>query len=290
MTTEKPQSPDWHLGNQTFEWGRRTYLMGVLNVTPDSFSDGGQYDTLETALRQARHLVQSGADLLDIGGQSTRPQAVEVSQEEELGRVIPVIKAVRQEMEVPISVDTTRAVVAEAAIAAGANVINDISGATFDPQMLPVVARLGVPIVLMHIRGTPQTMQKLTDYEDLIGEIRAFLHQRIGAAIAAGIHPAHIAIDPGIGFAKTAEQNLEILRRLPEFRSLNCPVLVGASRKSFIGHILDQANPKERVWGTAATCCAAIAGTADIVRVHDLPEMWDVCRVADAIYRGWVRT
>jgi dihydropteroate synthase len=288
MTTEK-KLPNWHLGNQTFEWGRCTYLMGVLNVTPDSFSDGGQYHTLETALRQARHLVQSGADLLDIGGQSTRPQAVEVSLEEELGRVIPVIKAIRQEMEVPISVDTTRAVVAEAAIAAGANVVNDISGATFDPQMLSVVARLGVPVVLMHIRGTPQTMQKLTDYDDLIGEIRTFLHQRMGAAIAAGIQPTHIAIDPGIGFAKTAEQNLEILRRLPEFRSLNCPVLVGASRKSFIGRILDQANPKERVWGTAATCCAAISGGADIVRVHDLPEMWDVCRVADAIYRGWVR-
>jgi dihydropteroate synthase len=275
----------WHLRNTTFSWGQRTYLMGVLNVTPDSFSDGGQFDRVETALKQAHYLVESGTDLLDVGGQSTRPNAADVSLEEELRRVIPVIQAIRQTIDTPISIDTTRAEVARAAIAAGADIVNDISGATYDPAMLPVVADLGVPLILMHIRGTPQTMQQLTDYQDLIGEIIEFLKDRIEAAIAAGIEQTQIAVDPGIGFAKTCSQNLEILRRLPEFRILNCPILVGPSRKSFIGHILEQPNPRERVWGTAAACCAAIAGSADIIRVHDVREMRDTCRVADAIWR-----
>ncbi|EKQ69888.1 dihydropteroate synthase [Leptolyngbyaceae cyanobacterium JSC-12] len=275
----------WTLRDRTFVWGQRTYLMGILNVTPDSFSDGGQYDTPQTALMQARYLIESGADILDIGGQSTRPKAETISLEAELERVIPVIQAIRQETDIPISVDTTRAAVAQAAIAAGADLINDISGATYDPEMLTTVAVLQVPIVLMHIRGTPQTMQQLTDYEDLIGELLEFLKQRIDAAIAAGVARHKIAIDPGIGFAKTYDQNLEILRRLPDFRSLGCPILVGTSRKSFIGHILDQPDPQKRVWGTAATCCAAIAAHSDILRIHDVREMYDVCRVADAIWR-----
>lgn len=277
---------NWILKNHSFEWGKRTYLMGVLNVTPDSFSDGGQFNTLTAARTHAQTLVSAGADILDIGGQSTRPQAEDVSLEEELDRVIPVIEQIRQAMTIPISVDTTKAAVARAAIAAGADLINDISGAMFDPEMLTTVAELGVPIILMHMRGTPQTMQQLTNYQDLIGEIKEFLSSRVEAAIAAGIPPSHIALDPGIGFAKTYAQNLEILRRLPELLSLNCPLLVGPSRKSFIGHILDRPNPQERVWGTAAACCAAIAGGADILRVHDVQEMRDVCRVADAIWRG----
>lgn len=260
--------------------------MGILNVTPDSFSDGGQFNTTEMALRQARHLVNSGIDMLDLGGQSTRPQAVTVSLETELDRVLPILTALRQEFQIPISVDTTRAAVAEAAIAAGADLINDISGGTYDPEMLPTVAKLDVPIILMHIRGTPQTMQQLTNYTDLIGEIYQFLEQQIAAAIAAGVNRTKIAIDPGIGFAKTGAQNLEILRRLLEFQSLGCPVLVGPSRKSFIGHILNQPDPQARVWGTAAACCAAIAGSADLIRIHDGPEMRDVCRVADAIWRS----
>jgi dihydropteroate synthase len=275
----------WQLRDRTFAWGQQTYLMGVLNVTPDSFSDGGQFDTLEAALAQARLLVEAGADILDVGGQSTRPQAVEVSLIEELERVVPVIEAVRRELDVPISVDTTRSQVASAAVSAGADIVNDISGATFDPQMLATVAELGVPLILMHIRGTPQTMQQLTDYQDLLGEIRNFLAERIEAAIAAGINRSQIMIDPGIGFAKTYPQNLELLRRVAEFRSLGCPMLVGPSRKSFIGHILNQPDPQQRVWGTAAACCAAIAGGADVVRVHDVAEMHDVCRVADAIWR-----
>jgi dihydropteroate synthase len=259
--------------------------MGVLNVTPDSFSDGGQFNTLQAAVAQGKLLAEAGADILDIGGQSTRPQAFEISLEEELDRVIPVIKAMRQETELPISIDTTRAAVAQAAIAAGADLVNDISGATFDPNMLPTVARLEVPIVLMHIRGNPQTMQQLTNYPDLMADITAFLKQRIEAAIASGIDHSRIAIDPGIGFAKTYSQSLEILRRLSEFSVLGCPILVGPSRKSFIGQILSQPDPQERVWGTAAACCAAIAGTVDIVRIHDVREMHDVCRVADAIWR-----
>jgi dihydropteroate synthase len=276
----------WTLRNRTFNWGERTYLMGILNVTPDSFSDGGQFNTLDRALDQAQYLINSGADILDIGGQSTRPQATEISVNEELERTIPVIQALRQETDIPISIDTTRSQVAQQAIAAGADIVNDISGATYDPEMLSVVAQLGIPIILMHIRGTPQTMQTLTDYQDLLGEILAWLQQRIAAAIAAGINPAKIAIDPGIGFAKTYAQNLELLRQTAAFQRLGCPVLVGPSRKSFIGHILDQPDPQQRVWGTAAACCAAIAGGADILRVHDVRAMYDVCRVADAIWRS----
>jgi dihydropteroate synthase len=271
--------------DRTFIWGDRTYIMGILNVTPDSFSDGGLFNNPEAAIEQARYLVNAGADILDIGGQSTRPGAVDISLEEELNRVVPVIESIRQELSIPISVDTTKAAVAEAAVAAGADMINDISGATFDSDMLPTVAELGVPIVLMHMRGTPQTMQKMTDYEDLIGEIYEFLQNRIEAAIASNIPLHNILIDPGIGFAKNYDQNLEILRRLPEFRGLNCPILVGVSRKSFIGHILNQPDPKERVWGTAGACASAIAGDCDILRVHDVKEMHDICRVADAIFR-----
>lgn len=275
----------WQIRNHRLTWGSRTYLMGILNVTPDSFSDGGQFNRLPVAVAQARYLVEAGADILDIGGQSTRPQAEEISLQEELDRVLPVITAVRQESDIPISIDTTRAAVARAAVAAGADIVNDISGATYDPAMLATVAELGVPVVLMHIRGTPQTMQQLTDYGDLIGEMRTFLTARVDAAIAAGIPPSQIAIDPGIGFAKTYAQNLEILRRLPELRLPGCPLLVGTSRKSFIGHILNQPDPQQRVWGTAATCCAAIAQATDILRVHDVREMRDVCRVADALWR-----
>jgi dihydropteroate synthase len=276
------------LRGRSFNWGERTYLMGVLNVTPDSFSDGGEFNAPAAALTQAQRLVEAGADLIDIGGQSTRPGAEQVSVEEELRRVLPVVEAVRSRLSVPISVDTTRASVAQAVVNAGADLVNDISGGTFDPDMLQIVAQMQVPIVLMHLRGTPQTMQKLTEYQDLIGEIYEFLERQIATAVAAGIERSRLIIDPGIGFAKTAQQNLEILRQLPTFRSLGVPILVGPSRKSFIGRILDQPDPKGRVWGTAATCCSAIAGSADILRVHDVLEMRDVCRVADAIWRSGI--
>ncbi|MCL1470912.1 dihydropteroate synthase [Argonema antarcticum] len=274
-----------NIRDRTFNWGHSTYLMGVLNVTPDSFSDGGEFSAPNSALAQARYLLEAGADILDIGGQSTRPGSADISKEAELDRVLPIVNSIRQESSVPISVDTTKASVARAAVAAGADMVNDISGATFDPEMLPTVAELGVPIVLMHIRGTPQTMQQMTDYQDLVGEIYEFLLSRIAAAVAAGIDQTKIIVDPGIGFAKTYNQNLEILRRLGEFRLLGCPILVGLSRKSFIGHILNQPDPKQRVWGTGAACCAAISFGADILRVHDVKQMHDVCRVADAIFR-----
>ena len=271
--------------DRTFNWGKSTFLMGVLNVTPDSFSDGGEFHTTKAALAQAQYLIASGADILDIGGQSTRPGAAEISPEEELNRVIPIIKAIREFSAIPISVDTTRAEIARACVATGADIVNDISGATFDAKMLSVVAELGVPIVLMHIRGTPATMQKMTDYEDLIGEIYQFIENRIAAAIEVGIDKQNIIIDPGIGFAKNYQQNLELIRRISYFCSLQCPILVGVSRKSFIGQILNQPDPKQRVWGTGAACCAAISFGADILRVHDVKEMRDIARVADAIYR-----
>lgn len=277
--------PAWTIRTHDFAWGRRTYLMGVLNVTPDSFSDGGLFHSLDAAIAQARSLVAAGADMLDIGGQSTRPNAIEISLDEELDRVVPTIQAVRQETDIPISIDTTRAAVAQAAIAAGADIVNDISGATYDADMLPTVAALGVPLVLMHLRGNPQTMQQLTDYDDVIGDILTVLQSRLEAAIACGIDRTRLVIDPGIGFAKTYSQNLEILRRLPELRVLGCPLLVGVSRKSFIGHLLNQPDPQKRVWGTAAACCAAIVGGADLLRVHDVRELKEVCRVADAVFR-----
>jgi dihydropteroate synthase len=259
--------------------------MGILNVTPDSFSDGGEFNTTSAALVQAQALVAAGADIIDVGGQSTRPGAKQITLQEELDRVLSVLQVLRPEISVPISVDTTRAAVARASVEAGADMINDISGGSFDSEMLPTIASLGVPIILMHIRGTPQTMQQMTDYQDLMAEILSFLRHQIAAATAAGIHRDKVIIDPGIGFAKNYEQNLEIFQQLRSLRALNCPILVGASRKSFIGRILNQPDPKARVWGTAAACCAAIVNGADILRVHDVQEMREVSLVADAIFR-----
>lgn len=282
--------PAWKLRDRIFNWGDRTYVMGVLNVTPDSFSDGGQFNTVAAAIAQARYLLKTGIDIIDIGGQSTRPGAEQIPIEEELRRVVPVIEALRASNDADlaqaiISVDTTQAEVARAAVRAGADLVNDISGGTYDAGMFSTVADLGVPIILMHIRGTPGTMQKNTNYTDLVGEIYDFLERRIQTAQAAGLSHSQIAVDPGIGFAKSYPQNLEILRQVSVFRKLNCPVLIGPSRKSFLGWLLQQPDPKERVWGTAAACCAAIAGGADILRVHDSREIVDVCKVADAIWR-----
>lgn len=275
-----------NIREHSFNWGKRTYIMGILNVTPDSFSDGGDFNTLDTAVDRAKRMVDGGADIIDIGGQSTRPGSKQISLTEELDRVIGVITSLRSQLSIPISIDTTRATVAQAAIEAGADIVNDISGGTFDPQMLPTVARLGVPIILMHIRGTPQTMQQLTQYQDIIGEIVQFLERKIQQALKLGIPRSHLIIDPGIGFAKNYEQNLQLIRELHKFHGLDVPILVGLSRKSFIGHILDRNDPKQRDWGTAAACCGAIAGLVDILRVHEVAPMYDVCRVADAIWRS----
>ncbi|MEM1239996.1 MAG: dihydropteroate synthase [Cyanobacteria bacterium P01_H01_bin.26] len=287
---EKASRQPWDIRGHRFDWGERTYLMGVINVTPDSFSDGGQFNSVAAALKQAQALLGANIDILDIGGQSTRPGAEQISLGEELNRVVPVIEAIRAApdhglSQAVISVDTTRATVARAAIEAGADIINDISGATYEADILKVAADTGVPIILMHLRGTPETMQQMTDYGDLIGEISGFLRQQIDQALAAGVPMQNICIDPGIGFAKTYAQNLDILRQLGELVALGCPILVGASRKSFIGWILDQPDPQRRDWGTAAVCTAAIAGGADILRVHNGAAMVDVARVADAIWR-----
>lgn len=273
------------LRDRVFNWGERTYIMGILNVTPDSFSDGGEFDNLPDAIAQVEKMVAAGVDIVDVGGQSTRPGAEPITLMAELDRVVPVIQAVRAQFDVPIAIDTTRAAVAEVAVQAGADLVNDISGGTMDAAMYATVAQLGVPYILMHIRGTPATMQTLTDYDDVMGAIAAFFRERLPLATQAGIAPHHIIFDPGIGFAKTAEQNIEILRRLRELDDLNVPLLIGPSRKSFIGYLLDRAEPKARVWGTAAACCGAIATRADILRVHDVAEMIDVCRVADRLFR-----
>ncbi|MDJ0662619.1 MAG: dihydropteroate synthase [Crocosphaera sp.] len=274
-----------NIRDHIFDWGKRTYLMGILNVTPDSFSDGGDFNSLETALKQAKKMIDRGADIIDIGGQSTRPGAEEITLEDELKRVIPIIKALRQSSSIPISIDTTRSQIAEAAIEAGADIVNDISGGTFDTKMFAKVASLQVPMIIMHIRGTPKTMQQKTDYYDLVNEIIEWLKCQINQAIKAGIERHNIIIDPGIGFAKTYQQNIDLLKNLSRFHELNCPILVGVSRKSFIGHILDETNPKKRVWGTAAACCHAIASQTDILRVHDVEEMNDIVKVADVLFR-----
>jgi dihydropteroate synthase len=277
-----------NIRNKSFNWGDRTYIMGILNVTPDSFSDGGRFQTVNAAIDRAIQMVSAGVDIIDIGGESTKPGAAAVDERTELERTIPVIEAIRQNpaiRDLPISIDTTKAAVAEAAIRAGADIINDVSGGKFDPQMLETVARLQVPYIMMHMRGTPTTMQQMTDYVDIVEEILAYFETQIDRAIAAGIDRAQIILDPGIGFAKTYQQSIELIRQLDKFQSLDLPLLVGVSRKSFIGKMLDQPDPDRRLWGTAAACCAAIDRGVDILRVHDVAEMVDVCRVADVMFR-----
>lgn len=269
-----------------FIWESRTYLMGILNVTPDSFSDGGQFNHRETALKQALMMIDRGADIIDIGGQSTRPGAKQITLEEELQRVIPIIRVIREFSDIPISIDTTRATVAQQAIEVGADIVNDISGGTFDRSMLSTVEKLQVPIILMHIKGTPETMQNRTNYQDLMGEIKLFFQERIEEALTLGIKKEHIILDPGIGFAKNYEQNLKILKNIQQLKILGFPILIGTSRKSFIGKILNQENPQDRIWGTAATCSYAITQGANILRVHDVKEMYHIVRVTDAIKRS----
>lgn len=263
----------------------RPLIMGILNTTPDSFSDGNLYSDPQRAIERALEMVAEGADIIDIGGESTRPGSAAVSAGDELKRIIPVITALAGRLPCPISVDTWKSPVAGAAMDAGAEIINDISGFTFDPQMVSVAARTGAGVVLMHTRGTPQSMQHDTAYSDLIGEIAHFLRQSLAMAGEAGIEQERIALDPGIGFAKTVAQNLEILRRLREFTSLGLPLLAGTSRKSFIGKVLDR-ETGQRTYGTAATVALAVHNGADILRVHDVCAMRDVADMAHAITTG----
>ena len=263
--------------------------MGVLNVTPDSFSDGGKFLDVDRAVAHAREMAVAGADIIDVGGESTRPGAAPVNAEEELRRVVPVIERLTDGAPggraLPISVDTTKAVVAERALAAGARIVNDISALRFDPRMVQVVRDAGAGVVLMHMQGTPQTMQQNPRYDDMVAEVRAFLAERIEFAEAHGLKKLQIAVDPGIGFGKTVEHNLQLLARLEEFGSLGCPVLVGPSRKSFVGKVLTR-EADARLWGTAATVAWAVAHGARIVRVHDVAEMVDVVRIVEALQRS----
>jgi dihydropteroate synthase len=265
------------IGDHEFHWGSRTYVMGIVNVTPDSFSGDGVSD-LEEAVAQARQMEQDGADLIDIGGESTRPETWSgpgLSLEDELARVIPVVTRVAATVTVPISIDTYKAGAAKRAIAAGAVLVNDVWGFRRDPLMAATVAAAGVPVVLMHNKPGG-------GYLDLIGEISDSLRESVELARAAGITDDRIILDPGIGFGKTREENLEIIRRLPELRQLGFPLLIGPSRKSFIGKTLDLP-AGERLEGTAAAVALSIAGGADIVRVHDVKAMVRVARMADAI-------
>jgi len=262
---------------------QRTVVMGILNVTPDSFYDGGRYARAEAAVQRALQMVQDGADIVDIGGESTRPGSQPVPEEEELRRVLPVIEAVRGQVDVPISIDTTKSRVAERALQAGACMVNDISGLGFDPRMAEVVARHGALCCVMHIQGTPQTMQQNPQYEDVVRDIRRYFEERLALAERAGIPRENIWLDPGIGFGKTVEHNLEILRRLREFTAFGLPILIGTSRKSFIGKILGDLPPEERLEGTAATVAIAIMNGANAVRVHDVREMVRVARMTDAV-------
>jgi len=264
---------------------QRTVIMGILNVTPDSFYDGGRYARAEAAVQHALQMVQDGADIVDIGGESTRPGSQPVPEEEELRRVLPVIEAVRGQVDVPISIDTTKSRVAERALQAGACMVNDISGLGFDPRMAEVVARHGALCCVMHIQGTPQTMQQNPQYEDVVRDISRYFEERLALAERAGIPRENIWLDPGIGFGKTVEHNLEILRRLREFTAFGLPILIGTSRKSFIGKILGDLPPEERLEGTAATVAIAIMNGANAVRVHDVREMVRVARMTDAVCR-----
>jgi len=267
--------------------GERTLLMGVLNVTPDSFSDGGKFLDAQRAVDHALEMERQGADLLDLGGESTRPGSTGTSAETELARIVPVLEGLRGVVNIPISVDTRKAEVAEAAIVGGAEIINDVSGLKNDPRIAEVAARHGVPLILMHMRGEPRTMQKAPFAREVMKDVTSGLRASIAIARKAGVRKSQIVIDPGIGFGKSFEQNYELLRRLPEIAKLGYPLLVGTSRKGFLGATLVKdgrpAPPEERMWATAATVTASILSGAHIVRVHDVAEMVLVARASDNV-------
>lgn len=278
-----------NVSDYTFDFNQRTYIMGIVNVTPDSFSDGGMYFDKNTAVRRAIQMAEDGADIIDIGGESTRPGAEPVTIEEELRRTVPVIKSVAKHVHIPISIDTYKSEVAQRALDAGAAMINDISGLNFDPEMSRVAAESGVPVIIMHIKGEPKNMQKNPFYHALIPEICEYLKDSIQRAVDTGISEEKIIIDPGIGFGKSFEHNLEIIHKLAEFQSLGKPVMVGPSRKAFLGKILGDVSPEQRLEGTAAAVAISIMNGADMIRVHDVREMVKIAKVADAIKNICIR-
>src|SRR5580658_457253 len=281
------------LHSRTLVLGERTLVMGVLNVTPDSFSDGGKYEQPEIAVEQALAMERAGAGLLDIGGESTRPGSEETSASEELDRILPVLEALRGRLKIPISVDTRRSTIAELAICAGAQMVNDVSGLRADERMAEVAAKHGVPLILMHMRGEPRAMQRGTFARDVMRDVKQGLRNSVAKARKAGVAKAQIILDPGIGFGKSYAQNYELIEKLPQLAALGYPLLVGTSRKGFLGATLagdgKSAPPQERIWGTAAIVTAGIMGGAHIVRVHDVAEMVEVARIADCVARPELR-
>ncbi|MCX7708752.1 MAG: dihydropteroate synthase [Clostridia bacterium] len=275
---ENGKPKNFECGKYTLPIGEKTYVMGILNVTPDSFSDGGRFNSIDGAVKRAREMVEEGADIIDIGGESTRPGYAPVDALEEINRVVPVIEKLSKEVSVPISVDTSKALVAEKALQAGAHIVNDVWGLQRDPGMAEVIARYEAGIVMMH-------NQEEKVYQDVMGDIIKFLRKSIELAERAGVRTECMVVDPGIGFGKTLEHNLEAMRRLKELNSLNLPVLLGTSRKSLIGNILNLP-VNERLEGTAATVTLGIANKVDIIRVHDVKEMVRVARMTDAMVRG----
>ena len=274
---------DWD--GHSLELGKKTRIMGVLNVTPDSFSDGGIFFSREKAVEQALAMEADGADIIDIGGESTRPYAEKVSLEQELDRVIPVIEELSRAVKIPLSIDTYKAAVAEKAVQAGATIINDISAFRFDPEMVKVAKNSGVPVILMHMKGTPGNMQDNPVYDDLMGEIKAFFSEAINKAEKSGIAKNMLILDPGIGFGKSFNHNLQIIRDLKKLEDLDLPVLLGSSRKAFIGNILDKP-AEQRDTGTMATVAAGIMNGAHIVRVHNVGMAKDTVKIMDAILSG----
>jgi dihydropteroate synthase len=286
LAADTPPAPTV-LGGRRFAWGTRTFLMGVVNVTPDSFSDGGRYATVEAAVAQGEALAKSGADLLDIGGESTRPGAEPVPIQVELERVLPVLDSLRARIDVPLSIDTRKAAVARRALAAGASLVNDVSGLAHDPELAAVVAEGGAALCLMHMQGTPRTMQADPKYDDVVAEVLEGLAASTDRAVAAGVPRSQLWVDPGIGFGKTTGHNLFLLRHLAELRVLRAPVLVGTSRKRFLGALAGGRPPEQRLPGTLASVAAvAVLRGADVVRVHDVAEAKDALAVADAVGRA----
>lgn len=263
------------------------WIMGILNTTPDSFSDGGSYVRPEAALRQAEAMILAGADIVDVGGESTRPGSVGVSLEEEMDRVLPVVERIRENFDALISVDTTKASLARAAVEeGGANLVNDISALRFDERMGETVARLGTPVVLMHMKGTPGTMQQAPEYTDVVGEVKEFFTERIESALAAGISREKLILDPGFGFGKRQEDNLALLRRLAEFRVWELPLLVGLSRKTFLGRITGEERPSDREIETVTAGVLAVLAGAGILRVHDVRATRKALAVLEAVRGG----
>lgn len=280
MTT--PLQTIWRCRGREIVCGQKTLIMGILNATPDSFSDGGKFQGLETAVERGLEMVREGADIIDIGGESTRPGAAPVQTLEEIARTVPIIGNLREKTNCLISIDTQKAEVARAAMAVGADIINDIS-ALSDPQMVNVAAETGAGLILMHMQGTPETMQNDPRYDDVVSNVWNFLEERMAFAVERGVAPEQIALDPGIGFGKTDEHNLALLKGIPIFGKSGRPVLIGASRKSFIGRITGREKPSDRLAGSLAVAAVSILRGAQILRVHDVKESCDAARLVDTL-------